>query len=66
MSEQITPADALQTLANAAEQYRGTLKEHEILQKCIQILRENNEALDVIKAEQKEKGESSKKNQVHA
>ena len=66
MSEQITPADALQTLANAATQYRGTLQEHQVIQQCVVILRENNEALEVIKAEQKAKGESSEKNQLHA
>ena len=56
MSDQITPADALQTLANAAAQYRGTLQEHQVIQQCVQVLRENNEALEAIKAEQKAKG----------
>ena len=53
MNEQITPADALQTLGNAATHYRGTLQEHQILQQCVEVLRENNEALEAIKAEQK-------------
>ena len=56
MSDQITPADALQTLANAASQYRGTLQEHQVIQQCVQVLKENNEALEAIKAEQKAKG----------
>ena len=60
MSEQITPADALETLANAASQYRGTLQEHQVIQQCVQVLRENNEALERIKAEQVEAGENKK------
>ena len=58
MSEQITPADALQTLANASAQYRGTLQEHQVIQQCVQVLRENNEALERIKAEQAAVGEN--------
>ena len=58
MSEQITPADAVETLANAGAQYRGTLQEHQILQQCLQILRDNNAALEAIKAEQKERAEA--------
>ena len=58
MSEQITPADAVETLANAAAQYRGTLQEHQVLQQCLQILRDNNAALEAIKAEQKERAEA--------
>ena len=58
MSDQITPADALQTLANASAQYRGTLQEHQVIQQCVQVLRENNEALERIKAEQAAAGEN--------
>ena len=60
MSEQITPADALQTLANASAQYRGTLQEHQVIQQCVQVLRENNEALERIKAEQKSEADAIK------
>ena len=38
MPDQITPADALETLANAAAQYRGTLQEHQVIQQCVQVL----------------------------
>ena len=58
MSEQITPADALENLANAASQYRGTLQEHQVIGQSVQVLRENNAALERIKAEQAKAGEN--------
>ena len=65
MSEQITPADAVETVANAVAQYRGTLQEHQILQQCLQVLRDNNAALEAIKAEQKAKGQGQQEAHDH-
>ena len=57
MQNEITPADAVETVGNAVALVRATLQEHQVLQQCLQVLRDNNAALETIKAEQKAKGE---------
>lgn len=37
-TEQLSPNDALEILAQAAVQYRGTLAEHESLQQAVRVL----------------------------
>ena len=66
MSEQITPADAVETLGNAVALVRATLQEHQVLQQCLQVLRDNNAALEAIKAEQKAKGQGQQEANDHA
>lgn len=47
----LTPAQALEVLAQVVAQYKGTLKEHQILQQALQVL-----SKEIKKDEQEIKG----------